>query len=213
MPVEAPGNVVAAAPVAARGCLAVVCAGFVWLLNTWLFCAAVGALVVARAACGADCPGVLVLAALSVAATALALALVSFAAALLLGCFVLDPGAREQMVLRPPANSISTAFLDSNSSPLILRLKTDSVWLMRVCQATAIGEAMDGGRRAAMVGKVASSALASIGILAFTVKVYPALKTYERFSTVSLDAAALCTSVVCCFVVIPTFAVRMWRRI
>ncbi|CAL5006229.1 unnamed protein product [Urochloa decumbens] len=176
MPVEAPGNVVAAAPVAARGCLAVVCAGFVWLLNTWLFCAAVGALVVARAACGAECPGALVLAAMSVAATALALALVSFVAALLLGCFVLDPGAREQM-------------------------------------ATAIGEAMDGGRRAAMVGKVASSALASIGILAFTVKVYPALKTYERFCTVSLDAAALCTSVVCCFVIIPTFGVRMWRRI
>ena len=84
-----------------RGWLALMCAGFVCLLTSWLFSAGIAVLVLARAACGArQCPGVLIPAAMSVAVAALALSLASSAAVLLLCRCVLDPGAREHMVRR-----------------------------------------------------------------------------------------------------------------
>ena len=44
------------------------------------------------------------------------------------------------------------------------------------------------------------------------VKVSP-LKGYETTCAGALDAAALCASALWCFIVVPTFAIRMWRRI
>ena len=46
-----------------------------------------------------------------------------------------------------------------------------------------------------------------------TVKVYPPLDGYKRICFAALDAAALCASALWCFIVTPTFAIRMWRRI
>uniref|UniRef100_K3YN20 Uncharacterized protein n=1 Tax=Setaria italica TaxID=4555 RepID=K3YN20_SETIT len=167
---------VAVAPLAAHGCLALICAGFLWLLNTWLFSAGVATAVTARFACGAGCPAVLVLAAVSLAATALALAIASTIAMFLLSHCVMDAGARAQM-------------------------------------AAVTREALDGGSIVVFLGRLAFAAFVSLGILAFVVKVCPSLRRWERISSVALDAAALCASALCCFVFIPTFAIRMWRRL
>ena len=106
MPQAAPRNIAVAAR--GRGWLALICAGFVCLLTSWLFSAGIAVLVLARAACGArQCPGVLIPAAMSVAVAALA----SSVAVLLLCRCVLDPGAREHMVRRIllPLGSIAAA--------------------------------------------------------------------------------------------------------
>ncbi|OEL17560.1 hypothetical protein BAE44_0021421 [Dichanthelium oligosanthes] len=165
-------------PVAARGGLALVCAGAVCLLNAWLFAAGVAALVVARAACGVECPDVLLLVATTATVTALSIALLGFVAVLLQYHYVLDSYTKEQM-------------------------------------AAATREALDVGSTVSQLGELASMAFVSIGLVAFFVKVYPPLKgsRLERISTVALDAGSLCTSALCCFIVIPIFAVRMLRRI
>lgn len=111
MPV-AVGDVAAApAPVAERRCLLLFCVGAVCVLNTWLFSAGVAALVVARATCGMRCPDVLVVAAMSLAVAALAIALACSIAMLLLSHYLLDAGARGHMVRRP--NSTASDFVNS----------------------------------------------------------------------------------------------------
>ena len=85
--------------------------------------------------------------------------------------------------------------------------------MVHACQAAATREALDVGSTVAEVGKVASAAFLSIGIIALTVKVYPPLDGYKRICFAALDAAALCASALWCFIVTPTFAIRMWRRI
>jgi len=109
-PHAAPRNIVVA-PVPACGWLALICVGFAWLLTSWLFFAGVAVLVLARAACGARCPGVLVPSVMSVAVAALALALANSLVMLVLCRCVLDPGAREHMVRRIllPLGSIAAA--------------------------------------------------------------------------------------------------------
>ena len=109
IPQAAPRNIAVAAR--GRGWLALICVGFAWLLTSWLFFAGVAVLVLARAACGARCPGVLVPAVMSVAVAALALALANSLVMLVLCRCVLDPGAREHMVRRIllPLGSIAAA--------------------------------------------------------------------------------------------------------
>ena len=85
-------------------------------------------------------------------------------------------------------------------------------YLAHACQAAATREALDVGATVAELGRLASAAFLSIGILALAVKVSP-LKGYETTCAAALDAAALCASALWCFIVTPTFAIRMWRRI
>nr|CAB3482968.1 unnamed protein product [Digitaria exilis] len=79
--------------------------------------------------------------------------------------------------------------------------------------AAATQEALAGGSTVLALGKLASAAFISAGLVALFVKVSPPMKRWERVSSVALDAGALCMSALFCFVVIPTFAIRMWRRV
>ena len=61
--------------------------------------------------------------------------------------------------------------------------------MAHACQAAATREALDVGATVAELGRLASAAFLSIGILALAVKVSP-LKGYETTCAAALDAAA-----------------------